>query len=298
MKNFVLIGAAGFIAPRHLKAIKDTGNDLLAALDKHDSVGILDSYFPGAHFFTEFERFDRHLEKLKREGVSIDFVTVCSPNYLHDAHIRFGLRTGADVICEKPLVLNPWNVDALIEMEKETGKKVYNISQLRLHPAMIAMKEEVAANPGQHHTIDLQYITARGNWYRYSWKGDEEKSGGILSNIGIHFFDILTWIFGKHKGLQVHQLDEMTGTGSIGFEHAAVNWTLSIDENLLPEQVRNQGGRSFRSLMLNDKVIDLSSGFDDLHTRSYEEILKGHRCELTETREVIELIHTIRNSKK
>ncbi|HEV7781553.1 MAG TPA: Gfo/Idh/MocA family oxidoreductase [Chitinophagaceae bacterium] len=298
MKNFVLIGAAGYIAPKHFKAIKETGNNLLAALDKHDSVGVLDSYFPEAHFFTEFERFDRHLEKFKRNGIAIDYVTVCSPNYLHDAHIRFGLRIGADVICEKPLVLNPWNVDGLAEMEKETGKKVYNILQLRLHPAIIAMKEQVEAAPDTYHQVDLRYITARGNWYHYSWKGEHEKSGGILSNIGIHFFDILTWIFGKNKSLKVDQLDAVTGSGSIEFENAAVNWTLSIDEKLLPAQVHQQGRRSFRSLVMNDKAIDFSSGFDDLHTRSYEEILKGNRCQLTEIKEVIELIHSIRHSKK
>ncbi len=298
MKNFVLIGAAGYIAPRHLKAIKETGNNLLAALDKHDSVGVLDAYFPGAQFFTEFERFDRHLEKIKREGVNVDYVTICSPNYLHDSHIRFGLRLGADVICEKPLVLNPWNVDGLIAMEKETGKKVYNILQLRLHPAIMAMKEQVNATPGQHHQVDLRYITARGNWYHYTWKGNEEKSGGILSNIGIHFFDILTWTFGNCKSWKVDQLDAQTATGLLEFDNASVNWTLSIDENLLPEPVRKEGGRSFRSLVLNDMAIDFNSGFEDLHKRSYEEILKGNRCELAETRQVIELIHGMRHSKK
>ena len=298
MKNFVLIGAAGYIAPRHFKAIKETGNDLLAALDQHDSVGILDRYFPQAHFFTEFERFDRHIEKLKREKITVDYVTVCSPNYLHDAHIRFGLRSGADVICEKPLVLNPWNIDGLIEMEKETGKKVYNILQLRLHPAIKRMKEEVEAAPGKKHTIDLRYVTARGNWYHYSWKGDEEKSGGILSNIGIHFFDILTWVFGKYKDLRVDQLGTQTASGYIEFDQATVNWMLSIDENELPEHVRKEGGRSFRSLVMDDEAIEFSNGFDDLHTRSYEEILKGDSCGLSETRTVIELIHQMRHSKK
>lgn len=298
MKNFVLIGAAGYIAPRHFKAIKATGNNLVAALDKHDSVGILDSYFPGAQFFTEFERFDRHLEKLRRTGTPVDYVTICSPNYLHDAHIRFGLRLGADVICEKPMVLNPWNVDGLIAMEKETGKKVYNILQLRLHPAIQAMREEVLASAGKHHNVSLRYITARGNWYHYSWKGNEEKSGGILSNIGIHFFDILGWIFGPRKSWKVDQLDHQTATGSLEFNNASVNWMLSIDETLLPEAVQKEGGRSFRSLVMNEKAIDFDNGFDDLHTRSYEEILKGNRCELTEIKQVIDLVHAMRHAKK
>ena len=198
MKNFALIGAGGYIAPRHMKAVKDTGNNLLAALDKHDSVGILDSYFPEAEFFVEFERFDRHLEKLKRLGTHTDYVTVCSPNYLHDAHIRFGLRIGADVICEKPLVLNPWNIDALVEIEKETGKKISTILQLRLHPAIIALKEKVQKDPGKKYDVDLRYITSRGHWYHISWKGDSQKSGGIATNIGIHFFDMLIWIFGDY----------------------------------------------------------------------------------------------------
>ena len=200
MKNFVIIGAAGYIAPKHLKAIKDTGNNLLAALDKHDSVGILDTYFPNADFFTEFERFDRHCEKLRRNGTPIDYVSVCSPNYLHDSHCRFGLRIGADVICEKPVVLNPWNVDALMEIEKETKHKVYSILQLRLHPAIISLREKILNRPpGKKYKVDLKYITARGNWYHSSWKGDIHKSGGIATNIGIHFFDILLWMFGDVK---------------------------------------------------------------------------------------------------
>lgn len=297
MKNFVLIGAGGYIAPRHMKAIKDTGNNLLAALDLHDSVGIIDSFFPDAYFFTEFERFDRHLEKLKREGVSIDYVTVCSPNYLHDAHIRFGLRIGADVICEKPLVLNPWNVDALIEMEKETGKKVHNILQLRLHPAVIELKKMVDAVPGKKFKVNLRYISARGKWYQYSWKGNEEKSGGIVSNIGIHFFDLLCWLFGKQKNLRVEQLDEQTAIGYLELDNAEVNWQLSIDEKLLPEEIKKSGGRTSRSLYVDDKEINLNDGFDDLHTKSYEEILKGNSSQLSETRDVIELICRIRNSK-
>jgi UDP-N-acetyl-2-amino-2-deoxyglucuronate dehydrogenase len=297
VKNFVIIGAAGYIAPRHLKAIKETGNNLLAAFDIHDSVGVLDAYFPEAHFFTEFERLDRHLEKIKRTGTSIDFIVVCSPNYLHDAHIRFGLRLGADVICEKPMVLNPWNVDALMQMEQETGRKIYNILQLRHHPALMALKQQVDA--GSDHTcqINLQYITARGNWYHYSWKGQEDKSGGLVSNIGIHFFDALYWVFGKCKQLRLDQLDEKTAYGFLELEKATINWQLSIDEALLPPAIQQAGGRTFRSLVIDGTAIDFSNGFEDLHTKSYEAILKGERTSLAEVRDVIELIYKVRNSK-
>lgn len=297
MKNFVIIGAAGYIAPRHLKAIKETGNNLLAAFDIHDSVGILDAYFPEAHFFTEFERLDRHLEKIKRAGTSIDFIVVCSPNYLHDAHIRFGLRLGADVICEKPMVLNPWNVDALMQMEQETGHKIYNILQLRHHPALMALKQQVDAGGDHTCQTNLQYITARGNWYHYSWKGQEDKSGGLVSNIGIHFFDALYWIFGKCKQLRVDQLDEKTAHGFLELEKATINWQLSIDENLLPSAIQEAGGRTFRSLVIDGTAIDFSNGFEDLHTKSYEAILKGERASLAEVRDVIELIYKVRNSK-
>ena len=240
MKNFALIGAGGYIAPRHMKAIKDTGNNLIAALDKNDSVGILDSYFPDADFFTEFERFDRHLEKLKRQGKKIDFVSVCSPNYLHDAHIRFGLRIGANVICEKPVVLNPWNVDALEEIEKETGNHVFTILQLRLHPAIIVLKEKIAANTlsSTKHHVNLQYITSRGNWYHTSWKGDVTKSGGIATNIGVHFFDMLIWIFGDVKENKVAQHTKTTAAGYLELEKATVNWMLSIDVNTLPVEAK------------------------------------------------------------
>jgi len=224
MKNFALIGAGGYIAPRHMKAIKDTGNNLVAALDKNDSVGILDSYFPDADFFTEFERFDRHLEKLKRQGKKIDYVSVCSPNYLHDAHIRFGLRIGADVICEKPIVLNPWNIDALEEIEKETGGRVFTILQLRLHPAIIALKQKIdAAPPGKKYTVDLKYITSRGHWYHTSWKGDITKSGGIATNIGVHFFDMLMWVFGEAKENNVTQHTTTTASGKLELDKATVN---------------------------------------------------------------------------
>ena len=294
MANFALIGAGGYIAPRHMKAIKETGHNLLAALDKHDSVGILDSYFPQADFFIEFERFDRHLEKLKRLGIHTDYVTVCSPNYLHDSHIRFGLRIGANVICEKPLVLNPWNVDALMEMEKETGKQVFTILQLRLHPAIIALREKVQASPGKKYEVDLRYITSRGHWYHISWKGDIQKSGGIATNIGIHFFDMLLWIFGDVNENTVHQHSNETASGTLILEKANVNWFLSIDENTLPGDVRETGKRTFRSLTINEEQFEFSEGFTDLHTRSYEEILSGRGFPLSEARKSIELVHSIR----
>jgi UDP-N-acetyl-2-amino-2-deoxyglucuronate dehydrogenase len=295
MKNFALIGAGGYIAPRHMKAIKDTGNNLIAALDKNDSVGILDSYFPDADFFTEFERFDRHLEKLKRQGKKIDFVTVCSPNYLHDAHIRFGLRIGADVICEKPVVLNPWNIDALQEIEKETGNKVFTILQLRLHHAIIALKEKIDAAPaGKKHVVDLQYITSRGHWYYTSWKGDITKSGGIATNIGVHFFDMLMWIFGDVKENTVTQHTKSTASGRLELEKATVNWMLSIDANTLPADVRNAGKRTFRTLTIDGDAFEFSEGFTELHTDSYKDIIAGKGFPLTETRRSIDLVHKIR----
>lgn len=298
MKNFALIGAGGYIAPRHMKAIKDTGNNLLAALDKHDSVGILDSYFPEADFFTEFERFDRHIEKLKRQGIHTDYVTVCSPNYLHDAHIRFGLRVGADVICEKPLVLNPWNVDALMEIEKETGRKIHTILQLRLHPAIIALRDKIQReSKDKKHEVDLRYITSRGHWYHISWKGDIEKSGGIATNIGIHFFDMLIWIFGDIKNNIVHQHTADVASGILQLEKADVNWFLSIDANTLPDDCKQNGKRTFRSLTINGEQFEFSEGFTELHTRSYEEILKGNGFPISETKKSIELVHDIRNGR-
>lgn len=297
MKNFALIGAGGYIAPRHMKAVKETGNNLIAALDKHDSVGILDSYFPEAEFFVEFERFDRHLEKLKRLGTHTDYVTVCSPNYLHDAHIRFGLRIGADVICEKPLVLNPWNIDGLIEIERETGKKISTILQLRLHPAIIGLKEKVQKNPDKKYDIDLRYITSRGHWYHISWKGDSQKSGGIATNIGIHFFDMLIWIFGDVKTNEVIQHSSDTASGKLELERANINWFLSIDANTLPANVKQAGKRTFRSLTIDDEAFEFSEGFTELHTRSYEEILKGNGFPVQEARKSIELVHAIRNKK-
>ncbi|GAA4464992.1 Gfo/Idh/MocA family oxidoreductase [Nemorincola caseinilytica] len=294
MKNFVLIGAAGYIVPRHLAAIRDTGNDLLAALDKFDSVGILDSYFPTAHFFTEFERFDRHLDKLKRKGTAIDYVSICTPNYLHDSHIRFALRNHADAICEKPLVLNPWNVEALREIEKETGNKVYNILQLRLHPSIKALKEKIAADGDRIYDVDLTYLTSRGNWYFNSWKGDVTKSGGIATNIGIHFFDMLTWIFGSVKENVVHVSEPDRAAGVLHLEKARVRWFLSVNYDHIPEEIKKQGKRTYRAITVDGKEIEFSDGFGDLHTRSYEEILKGNGFGLEEAMPSIQTVHDIR----
>jgi UDP-N-acetyl-2-amino-2-deoxyglucuronate dehydrogenase len=297
MKNFALIGAAGYIAPRHMKAIKETGNNLVAALDKHDNVGILDSYFPNADFFTEFERFDRHLDKLKRKGQNVDYVSICSPNYLHDSHIRFALKHGADAICEKPLVLNPWNIDALEEIAKETGKKIYTILQLRLHPSIIALREKVLKGPQDKiYDVDLRYITSRGNWYHISWKGDESKSGGIATNIGIHFFDMLIWIFGKPKLTRVSRYQEDHAEGYLELEKARVSWFLSIDYNHLPEKAKLTGKRTYRSLTIENEELEFSEGFTDLHTLSYQEILKGNGFGIQDARSSIETVHAIRQT--
>jgi UDP-N-acetyl-2-amino-2-deoxyglucuronate dehydrogenase len=299
MKNFVLIGAGGYIAPRHMKAIKDTGNNLVAALDKHDSVGILDSYFPEANFFTEFERFDRHCEKLKRNGTSIDYVVVCSPNYLHDAHIRFGLRIGAKVICEKPVVLNPWNIEALMELEKETQSQVNTILQLRLHPAIIALRERILTSASNEKIdVNLQYITSRGKWYHASWKGELQKSGGIATNIGVHFFDMLLWIFGavEDNTVTIHTAD--TAAGELVLERAKIKWFLSINEDHIPATAKQAGKRTFRSLTINNEAFEFSDGFTELHTISYKNILEGNGFLLTETLPSIQLVHDIRNFKK
>lgn len=296
-KAFALIGAAGFIAPRHLKAIKETKNTLVAALDKFDSVGIMDSFFPEADFFTEFERFDRHIDKLRRQGQKIDFVSICSPNYLHDSHIRFGLRNQADVICEKPIVLNPWNIDGLEEMEKETGKKVYNVLQLRLHPAIISLKEKVANGPADKmYDIDLAYITSRGHWYHTSWKGDIQKSGGVATNIGVHFFDMLSWIFGcvKENIVQLSQPDKAAGYFQL--EKARVRWFLSIDYADVPDDIKAKGQRTFRSITIDGEEIEFSEGFTDLHTKTYQEILAGNGFGLEDARNAINTVFNIRNS--
>ncbi len=298
LKRFALIGVAGYIAPRHLKAIKETGNVLVAALDKHDSVGILDSYFPEADFFTEFERFDRHLEKLKRNGSPVDYVVICSPNYLHDAHIRFGLRIGADVICEKPVVLNPWNVDALMEIEKETGKKVFTILQMRLHPFIIALRGKVMNAPaGKRFNVTLKYITPRGHWYHISWKGDTQKSGGIATNIGIHFFDLLLWIFGDVNESKVCEHTETRASGHLVLDKADVDWLLSIDEIDLPEKIKAGNKRIFRSLIIDGEENDLGENFSELHTKVYEEILTGGGVELPKIKRSVELVHQIRFKK-
>ena len=296
-KKFALIGAAGYIAPRHMQAIRDTQNDLVAAMDTNDSVGIIDSYFPNAAFFTEFERFDRHLEKLKRAGKKVDYVSICSPNYLHDAHIRFGLRYGADVICEKPIVLNPWNIDALEELEKETGNHVYNILQLRLHPSIIALKEKVNAAPKDKiFEFDLTYITSRGTWYYTSWKGNTEKSGGIATNIGVHFYDMLQWVFGPVKENIVHIHTHDRAAGYFEFEKAKVRWFLSINAETLPEDVRAKGKRTYRSINIEGEELEFSDGFTDLHTLSYRDILNGGGFRIGEARAAIEIVHNIRTS--
>lgn len=297
MKNFGLIGAAGFIAVRHLRAIKETGNNLLAALDKFDSVGIIDSYFPNADFFVEFERFDRHFDKMKRNGQKIDYVSICTPNYLHDSHIRFALRQGADAICEKPLVLNPWNIDALGVIEQETGRKINNILQLRLHPTIIALKEEIENGPKDKiYDIDLTYITSRGNWYHTSWKGDVQKSGGIATNIGVHFYDMLTWIFGDVQQNTVHVLEANKAAGFLMLKNARVRWFLSIDYNDIPQDVRERGARTFRSITVNDREIEFSDGFTDLHTASYKHILEGNGFGLECARQSIQTVYDIRNA--
>lgn len=298
MKNFALIGAAGYVAPRHMRAIRDTGNHLVAAYDPFDSVGIIDSYFPNADFFVEFERFDRHLEKLKRQGTKIDYVSVCSPNYLHDSHIRFGLRHGADVICEKPVVLNPWNVDALEEIEEETGNNAYNILQLRLHPSVIALKERIAAEPQDKiHDIELTYLTSRGHWYYTSWKGDERKSGGIATNIGVHFYDMLIWIFGDVKSSEVHVHTHDRAAGYLELERARVKWFLSINYEAIPEHIRATGARTHRSLTIENEEFEFSGGFNDLHTRSYEQVIAGNGFKINESKKAIQTVYDIRKAE-
>ena len=299
MKNFALIGASGYIAPRHLKAIKDTDSNLLAALDRFDSVGIMDSYFPDAAFFVETERFDRHIEKLKYDkGIELDYVSICTPNYLHDAHIRMALRRGADAICEKPLVLNPWNLDALANMEKESGQRVWNILQLRLHQSIIDLKKKVDAAPkNKVFDIDLTYLTSRGNWYYTSWKGDYSKSGGIATNIGVHFYDMLSWIFGDVKENIVHVQTHDRASGYLEFERARVRWFLSINYDLIPQEIKAKGQRTYRSITIEGEELEFSGGFSDLHTKVYDGVLEGNGYGLEDARQAIEIVHTIRNSK-
>ena len=296
MKNFALIGASGYIAPRHMKAIKDTNNNLIAAIDKFDSVGIIDSYFPNADFFIEFERFDRHISNLKYEhNLNLDFVSICTPNYLHDSHIRFALRQGADAICEKPLVLNPWNIDALSNIQKETGKNIYTILQLRAHPSIIALKHKIDNGPKDKiYDIDLTYITTRGSWYYTSWKGDITKSGGIATNIGVHFFDMLSWIFGDLKETQVHLNTHDRAAGYLEFKRARVRWFLSINANTLPNEIKKAGQTTYRSITIEGDEVEFSGGFKDLHTATYKNILDGKGYGLEESRQAIEIVHNIR----
>ena len=299
-KNFALIGAAGYIAPRHMEAIKVTGNDLVAALDPYDGIGIMDSNFPNASFFTEFERFDRFVDKWRRDsGKCIDFVSICSPNYLHDSHIRFALRNGADAVSEKPLVLNPWNIDQLKVLESETGNKVFNILQLRLHPSIIELKEKVTLelkkNPNKVYDIDLTYLTSRGKWYFVSWKGDESKSGGIASNIGVHFYDMLCFIFGEVQENIVHLKKADVNAGFLKLKNANVRWFLSVNIDYIPTEIRSEGLTTYRSITVDKEEIEFSGGFTDLHTRSYEEILKGNGFGLDEAYGSIITVSTIRN---
>ncbi|MCH3923899.1 MAG: Gfo/Idh/MocA family oxidoreductase [Bacteroidales bacterium] len=298
MKNFGIIGVGGYIAPRHLKAIKDTGNNLIVALDKSDSVGIMDSYFPQCSFYTEYERFDRFVEKIKHTENKLDFVSVCTPNYLHDAHIRFGLRVGADVICEKPLVLNPWNIDALERIEKETGHKVYNILQLRLHKAILDWKRQIDEGPKDKiYDVTLTYITSRGLWYYTSWKGDVNKSGGVATNIGVHFYDMLSWIFGPVEENIVHVYTHDRAAGFLRFKRARVRYFLSINADTLPKEAIEAGKRTYRKIEMEGKEIEFSQGFTELHTESYKNILAGKGFGLEDARQCIEIVSTIRNSK-
>ena len=299
LKTFALIGAAGYIAPRHMKAIKETGHELVAAMDPNDSVGIIDSYFPDADFFTEFERFDRHIDKMRRanHGQAIDYVSICSPNYLHDAHMRFALRSGADAICEKPLVLNPWNIDGLADIEKDTGRKIFTILQLRLHPAIVDLKHRVAEMPSdQKHDVDLTYITSRGHWYLQSWKGRNDKSGGVATNVGVHFFDMLHFVFGELQDNQVHLRTPTKSAGYLEYEQARVRWFLSVDANDVPQQQKDQGQKTYRSITMDGDEIEFSDGFTDLHTRSYEAILNGAGFGLSENRTAIEAVAHIRDA--
>jgi UDP-N-acetyl-2-amino-2-deoxyglucuronate dehydrogenase len=296
-----MTGVAGYIAPRHLGAIRDVGGQLVAATDPFDSVGILDSYFPDCAFFTEYERFDRHLEKLKRQGPDqrVDYVAVCSPNHLHDAHIRTAMRVGADAICEKPLVLNPWNLDMLQELEAETGRRVWTILQLRVHPALVALKEQLhlersSESVGSKNQVLLTYVTSRGQWYLRSWKADLEKSGGVATNIGVHFFDMLVWLFGTIDSLVVHHRDAMTCAGTLELERASVRWFLSIDERFVPLERKAQGERTYRSITVNGQEIEFSGGFTNLHSAVYQRTLRGEGFGIEDTRDAIMAVHQIR----
>jgi UDP-N-acetyl-2-amino-2-deoxyglucuronate dehydrogenase len=293
MTAFALIGAAGYVAPRHMKAIKAVGGDLKVAFDPNDSVGVIDSYFPEANFFVEFERFDRHVDKLRRRNEKIDYVSICSPNYLHDAHCRFALRSDADAICEKPLVLNPWNIDGLAEIQATTGRRISTILQLRLHPAIKALKEKVDASPRNEFELDLSYITTRGRWYHSSWKGDESKAGGVATNIGVHFFDMLTFVFGPVQRNIVHLREPERAAGYLECGRARIRWFLSVARQDLPEQAGQK--TTYRSATLDGEEIEFSDGFTDLHTRSYEDIVAGRGFGLDAVRPSVEIVSALRS---
>lgn len=297
-RNFAVTGVAGFVAPRHLKAIHDTGNQVVAALDPHDAVGMLDRFGFDVRFFTEFERFDRHLEKLRRgpDSERVHYVSVCSPNYLHDSHMRMALRVGADAICEKPLVINPWNLDGLQDLERETGRRIYTVLQLRLLPALVAFRERLRSNPGKRHVVQLSYLTARGRWYDVSWKGVDERSGGIVINIGIHFFDLLVWLFGPVERAEVHLREGKRAAGTLVLANADVNWYLSAEVTDLPFTPVPGGKTTFRSIVVDGEQLEFSDGFTDLHTRVYEEVLAGRGFGIAEARPSIELSHRIRHA--
>jgi UDP-N-acetyl-2-amino-2-deoxyglucuronate dehydrogenase len=299
VRNFAITGVGGYIAPRHLQAIRDTGHRLVAALDPHDAVGVLDRWFDGVSYFREFERFDRHAEKARRRGEAerIHYLSICAPNYLHDAHIRFALRIDADAICEKPLVLNPWNLDALAELERETGHRVYNVLQLRLHPAIVALRERMLQRPpGPPVEIDLTYVTSRGPWYFVSWKGDQERSGGIASNIGVHFFDMLMWIFGPAREAEVHLAEPARAGGLLRLERATVRWFLSVNKEDLPEASRSQGKSTYRSLSIGGEQVEFSDGFAELHTEVYRGVLAGRGFGIEDARPCISLVHRLRTT--
>ncbi len=295
MKTFALIGAAGYVAPRHMRAIKEIGGELKVALDPQDSVGVIDGYFPDARFFVEFERFDRHIDKLRRSGETIDYVSICSPNYLHDAHVRFALRSEADAICEKPLVLNPWNLDGLAEAAERTGKRVNTILQLRLHPAIRMLRERIAAEPGRVHDVDLTYVTSRGGWYHVSWKGDEEKSGGVITNIGVHFFDMLIHVFGPVRRSVLHLRTPLRAAGYLELAQARVRWFMSIAREDLPA-THGKTQTTWRSIQLDGAEFEFSEGFTDLHTESYHEILAGRGYGIDQVRPSIEIVSALRTT--
>ena len=293
MKSFALIGAAGYIAPRHMRAIRDVGGDIKVAFDPNDSVGVIDNYFPDARFFVEFERFDRHVDKVRRSGEPINYVSICSPNYLHDAHVRFALRSDAEAICEKPLVLNPWNLDGLSELSRQSGRPINTILQLRLHPAITALREQIAARPNRIHDVDLTYITSRGRWYHVSWKGDTGKSGGIATNIGVHFFDMLTYVFGPPRENILHVRSDTRAAGYLDLQHARVRWFLSIDREDLPASAR-KNQTTWRSIMVDGSEVEFSDGFTDLHTVSYQEILAGRGFGIDQVRPSVEIVSAFR----